>query len=72
MMWFRFPKKNKLDFSTQVTAFTFNPHFNLITELDRLEAEMKRFFPYLGHNNCRELNKAVRIVRKIKKRVEIK
>lgn len=71
-MWFRFPKKDKMDFSTQVTAFTFNAPFNLITELDRLEAEMKRFFPYLGHYNCRELNKAVRIVRRIKKRVESK
>ena len=47
-------------------CYTFEPPFHLYKELERLENEMKRFFPYLGHRNCIELNRAVKSVKKIK------
>jgi len=42
----------------------FEPPVHLYTELERLEYEMKRFFPYLSPRSCIELNHAIKSIQK--------
>ena len=49
----------------------YEPPFNLHSELNGLMEEMRQFFPYLSHKHCRELNKAIKLIKSIQNDIKI-